>query len=145
MSALFWRRFRRFRTLQATIEAVRGRIASTPGAWNERLQDGESLVIPILDFDLWTEYDDLCGERIVTPGPLQELPIIAAAQSIRFRLDERGAVLKSESLGAAAGEPPPPRHLVFDKPFLILLERRDAAQPYFALWVDNPEVLVPLK
>ena len=76
------------------------------------------------------------------------MPIVLAVQNIRFRLDEHGAILKSE---AADGEevrvrkPKKPRQFIFDKPFLILLERKDAAQPYFALWVDNPELLVPFK
>jgi hypothetical protein len=32
--------------------------------------------------------------------------------------------------------------MVFDKPFLIMLQIRDADAPYFALWVANPELLV---
>jgi len=34
---------------------------------------------------------------------------------------------------------------VFDRPFLILLQRTDAKTPYFALWVDNVELLMPIK
>jgi hypothetical protein len=135
------------KTLQATIETVRTRTASTSlGSWQKQLNEGESLVAPILDFDLLTEYNELCGKPIVTSGPLGGLPVAVAAQSIRFRLDERGAVLKSVAMvGAkAAGPPPSPRKLIFDRPFLILLERRGAAHPYLALWVDNPEVLMPM-
>ena len=33
---------------------------------------------------------------------------------------------------------------VFDKPFLIMLQRKDAEMPYFALWVDNTELLMPI-
>jgi hypothetical protein len=41
-------------------------------------------------------------------------------------------------------EPPPePRRFVFDRPFLIYLQQRQAKQPYFVMWVENPEVLVP--
>jgi hypothetical protein len=133
-------------TLEKTIEAVQSRIASTGlTEWQQRLQPGESVVIPILDFELWKQYDELHGEVITTPGPLEGTPIGAALQSIRFRLDERGAILKSEAAMAACKAGSPPRQLVFDRTFLILLERRDAACPYFALWVDNPELLVPFK
>jgi hypothetical protein len=39
---------------------------------------------------------------------------------------------------------PTPSHvMIFDKPFLIVLERVGATAPYFAMWVDNPELLVP--
>jgi hypothetical protein len=32
--------------------------------------------------------------------------------------------------------------LVFDKPFLVLLKLASSDKPYFAMWVDNSEVLV---
>ena len=100
--------------------------------------------MPILNFDLWQEYAELYGKPITTAGPLQGMPIVLAMQDIRFRLDERGAILKSESAApAACAAPESPRQFIFDKPFLILLERRDASRPYFALWVDNSEPLAP--
>ena len=74
------------------------------------------------------------------------MPIVLAMQSIRFRLDENGAVLKSEAAVKVADKPlKKPRQLIFDKPFLILLERHGAEQAYIALWVDNPELLAPFK
>jgi len=33
--------------------------------------------------------------------------------------------------------------MIFDKPFLVVLRREGAKAPYFALWVDNAELLVP--
>jgi hypothetical protein len=35
--------------------------------------------------------------------------------------------------------------MVFDKPYLLMLERDEADVPYFALWVGNPELLVKVK
>ena len=35
------------------------------------------------------------------------------------------------------------KNLVFDKPFLVMIQRTGASQPYFALWVANAELLVP--
>jgi hypothetical protein len=65
---------------------------------------------------------------------------MVAKQAVRFRLDETGAVLKSETLLAASLTQ---RNLVFDKPFLIYMKRGNAKAPYFALWVGNAELLVP--
>ena len=53
--------------------------------------------------------------------------------------------LRSEShisFGCAA-EAPPPRNrvMIFNKPFLIMLQRSDAKMPYFALWIGNAELL----
>ena len=75
----------------------------------------------------------------------QETMKLAQEAMDRFRLDERGAVLKSEAYHGPVASKGGPRQFIFDKPFLILLEREDAAQPYFALWVDNAELLAPYK
>jgi hypothetical protein len=76
----------------------------------------------------------------------EDLRILSAMQNTRFQLDEKGVRLRSEShltFGCAAQYKPPPSHvMVFDKPFLIMLTRAGAKAPHFALWVDNPEVLV---
>jgi hypothetical protein len=134
-------------TLQGTIKAVQSRVASTIRAQSKQnLTCGESIVVPVLNFDLLQAYGDLCNKSVTTAGPLKGTPFVLAMQSIRFRLDERGAILKSEAGEVkSCDEPEPPRQFVFDKPFLILLERKDAARPYFALWVDNAELLVPFK
>ena len=149
-------------TLQKTIETVRSRIkanwvdpqkAESTEQWKhvaeQSLEGYESVIVPVLNFELLQEYGELVGKTITTPGPRQGMPIVLAIQSIRFRLDENGAALKSEAATkdkkAADGKLKKPRQFIFDKPFLILLERKNAAQPYFALWVDNPELLVPFK
>ena len=47
-----------------------------------------------------------------------------------------------EALLGASNEPPPkPRHFVFDRPFLVWLKQRDGDAPYFALWVENAELM----
>ena len=95
-----------------------------------------------------------CGKHIANfaasrsprPAHCKGLPIVLALQNVRFRLDEHGAILKSEAaMAAEAADRRSLAQFIFDKPFLILLERKDAAQPYFALWVDNPELLAPFE
>ncbi len=134
-------------TLEKTIEAVRSRaVLGDAKEYKSTLGMGETLIVPMLNFDVWKSYNELCGKEITTPGPLQGGPFILALQDIRFRLDERGAILKSEgAMAAKCGAPDQPRQFIFNKPFLILLERRGAERPYFALWVDNAELLVPAK
>jgi hypothetical protein len=132
------------KTLRETVDAVRSRMAGVQSKGHLGME--ESVVIPLLNFDLSQENCELYGKPITTPGPLKATPIILALQDVRFRLDERGAILKSEAIQVKSGcGPGPPRQFIFDKPFLILLERKDAKRPYFALWVDNAELLVPFK
>lgn len=69
-----------------------------------------------------------------------------AVQLIRFQLDDSGAILESDAAVVMLNgdEPPPePRRFVFDRPFLLYLQQRQAKQPYFVMWVENPDVLVP--
>ena len=54
-------------------------------------------------------------------------------------LTRLAAAIAAERVPMTLGE------YIFDKPFLILLERKGAANPYFALWVGNAELLVPFK
>ncbi len=129
------------KTLGETIRAVEERIANVePGS----LQAMEDLLVPVLDFDILREYSELYdrpihGERENVGGT----PIVVGLQSIRFRLDERGSLLKSWTTVAGGLLEESVRRFIFDKPFLILLRRRDAQHPFFALWVGNSELLVP--
>ena len=124
-------------TLAETISAVEKRIHM---AKPDKMVKMEHLYVPVLNFDLLREYSELYEHPIhSTNKSIDGTSIIFAAQSFRFRLDERGAILKSEGIAASGLVE---RNLVFDKPFLIMLKRREAKKPYFALWVGNAELLV---
>jgi hypothetical protein len=136
------------RTLADTIAAVQKRLAV---ATVQPAQLGDVLVVPKINFDLTASFPELLGQRLLStaPGMADDLQILAADQATRFQLDEKGVRLKSEarmSLGCSASAHPRPAHvMVFDKPFLVLMKRRDAVNPYFALWVANAELLVKTK
>jgi hypothetical protein len=106
------------------------------------------LVVPKLNFDVTREYRELEGLQLLptAPGMADDLTLLRATQNMRFQMDEKGVQLRSEShmsFGCSAQISPRPKHeMIFDKPFLILLMRKGAAKPYFALWVANPELLV---
>ncbi|MCE5327371.1 MAG: hypothetical protein LLG01_13265 [Planctomycetaceae bacterium] len=37
---------------------------------------------------------------------------------------------------------PRPRHImIFDAPFLLMMQRADSKRPYYAMWVDNAELM----
>jgi hypothetical protein len=133
-------------TLQATIDAVLKRIAA-----NQPQTAGESdpLAVPKINLDLKKDFDQLEGLKL-NPSPAAKiqtrLTITKAQQLIRFQLNEKGAVLKSEAVMVMKALAMMPSHnLIFDKPFLILMKRADAPQPYFALWIGNASLLIPAK
>jgi len=126
-------------TLAATVNDVLERMAKatpTPAESNDTLQ------IPRFDFDLTCDYDALLDRDLVVKNPAvaKNTRFLVAMQNTRFRMDEGGVILRSES---ELTTPAADRMLVFDKPFLILLKRAEASVPYFALWVGSAELLVP--
>jgi hypothetical protein len=131
-------------TMALTIKDVQTRADTSLG----KTPEAETwMQVPMLDFRLIKDYSELLNKTLQCPNrTLNGQPIVMARQSIQFKFNEEGAKLKSETVVATTGavmaghEPP---QLIFDKPFLILMERKGAANPYFALWVDNPELLVP--
>ena len=70
------------------------------------------------------------------------LGLIFLAFFLRKKTDETGAELESKAIFVSAL---PPRKFIFDKPFLLMLIRQDASMPYFVLWVNNADVLVPFQ
>ena len=78
---------------------------------------------------------------VPNPGPnakiKSKLVIAKAEQLVRFQLNEKGAILKSEAVIAIDGDwranAPNAHQMIFDKPFLILMRQAGAKEPYFAL------------
>jgi hypothetical protein len=136
-------------TLQATIQGVLERVKHSK---NETPDDDDRFAVPKLNFDLRRDFSELEG-LVLAPSPQakikSKLVISKAEQLVRFQLNEKGAILKSEAVigmvGAALSLPVQHRSMIFDKPFLILMKQAKADQPYFALWVGNATLLVPAK
>ncbi len=136
------------KTLALTVKAVSRRVATAEPV-EPRL--GDVLKIPKFNLDITRTFAEIEGKHLVVKNPkvAKDLLILSAIQNIRFQMDEKGVRLKSESnvsFGCSAPYSPERRYvLIFDKPFLLLLQRKDAKFPYFAAWIDNPELLVRAK
>lgn len=131
-----------------TVMAVGSRIARGK---SETAATNDLLVVPRIKLDLTREYSEIEGLTLVPKGTnvAKDLVLMSAVQNTLFEMNEKGVELRSEAhmaFGCAKQMEPVSKHImIFDKPFLILMQRRDAKMPYFALWVDNPEVLIAWK
>jgi len=106
-----------------------------------KLSKDDKLAIPVINFNILKSYDELIDKKLLNAG-FSEYIIAKALQSIKFRLDEKGAVLKSEAkIGLKQASSNKPKMLVFNEPFLLYLKEKDADYPYFAMWVNNTELL----
>ncbi|MBU8921826.1 MAG: hypothetical protein KOO63_08400 [Bacteroidales bacterium] len=126
-------------TLLETFEDVEWRIANGSPA---RMRDGDVLIVPILDVDIRHSYDQLLGLYLLNYD-FKSYFVAEARQDIRFKLDNKGTSLDSQSLlvlkkGGISG-----KSLIFSKPFMIYLRKKGGHYPYFAIWVGNEDVMVP--
>jgi hypothetical protein len=120
--------------------------------WRYSLLDIDKVVIPTFRFNIENNYDEL-EERDFFAGQ-EPFRLVKAYQRTAFMLNKDGAELESyaEAEAAAAAAPedeeveketPKAKHLVFDKPFYIMLQRTDSGNPYLAIRVENTELMVP--
>lgn len=123
-------------TLGATVD----RALAFTKAKGQRLRPPDTLQIPVLDFDITHEFKRIRGT--VQNDKHRGKPIASALQTIRFRLDHKGVELRTRfgAVGAKA-RPTPPRELIFDRPYLVLLQEGQAKRPYLAAWMAQPELM----
>lgn len=109
-----------------------------------KLRRVDTLIVPDVLYKLTHHFDELLGKQIGNmPGATI---IIEAMQRIDFTLSRTGVILRSEArMGTSTTKSrdiDEPRHLHFDRPFLICVKKRDAdAVPFFLMWVDNAELM----
>jgi hypothetical protein len=103
----------------------------------QKVGPNDVLLVPNLFWQLSHHFSELEGKKF-TNAKLKGQQLDVAQQDILFRLDRSGAELKSESKMLCS---PIPTYFVLDRPYLIFLRQRGAQAPYFAMWVDNSELL----
>ena len=101
----------------------------------------DMLRIPFIKVNAEINYDELCGREIIN----SEYYIKQALQTIDFELNNIGGSVKSEAVIDATQKAitKNARKMIFDSDFVLYLKEENKEQPYFALKVDNTDVLVP--
>ncbi len=105
------------------------------------------MVIPKFNFNIETNYSKLEGAYFNANNRIFQVEY--AKQRTAFLLDESGAEIESEAEIEVTSEAieeelekPKPKKMIFNIPFLILLKRTDAKNPYFGLWTTNSELMM---
>jgi hypothetical protein len=103
-------------------------------------QENDILKIPFIQVNDEINYDELCGRYIKGT----DWYISQALQTIDFELNNYGGSVKSEALIEALKQAVSDkgREFVFNDDFILYLKEENKEQPYFALKVDNTDVLV---
>jgi hypothetical protein len=131
-------------TLAETIQDVRDKIKSFSTGMDREsfeffrtFETSERLLVPNVNFEIDHEFRELRGANFENTA-MAGYSVEAALQNIQFRLDRSGAELESEAAMPCAAIP---RYFFVKGPFLVYLQRRDTQRPFFAVWVDNAELL----
>ncbi len=142
-------RMPRCNTLGEAAKALQDRIAVSKNDPNytarRGLQYGDTLIVPDVLYKLTHHFDELLNKHLGNQK-WGDYFFFEAMQKIDFTLSRTGVVLRSEARLTAASKAPTrePRHLHFDRPFLICVQKREPnATPFFLMWVDNAELMKP--
>lgn len=137
-------------TLAATIDGVQQRSARALKEFPDRdlsdseireLEDNKTigpddyLSVPEMCWHITHHFAELEGKQLLNTGDV----IVDARQDLDFTLDRNGVQLASTA--AEAVRQGIPRRLLCTHPFLLYLTRRGSDTPFFAMWVDNAELL----
>jgi hypothetical protein len=101
---------------------------------------GDIVIVPDVLYKLTHQFTELKG-RAIGNSKLPGYFILEAKQMIDFSLSRTGVILKSEAEFTVAALAQP-RHLYFNKPFLIYVKKRQGGtNPFFVMWLDNAELM----
>jgi hypothetical protein len=140
-------------TLAVTLSKLDERMAGTPIF---SLRSSATLLVPNADWRVEHDFTELEGEdkvflnaamtRDEAGNPIEFLA--KYFQFIEFKMDRMGASVCSGAYlatgllnGHEHDEDTNPDHYHFDRPFLIVMKKRDSKHPCFVMWVDNAELL----
>lgn len=117
---------------------------SLRASWKFALNDIDIFSIPIIKFNIETNYSDIQRQSFTSRGKLHHVE--EAFQRTGFILNENGAVVESETYAvtdSSGAEPVKilPKKMIFDKPFFIIIKRAKSDNPYFVMYVQNTELL----
>ncbi len=104
------------------------------------IEKEQKLSKPIIKVNDEINYDELCGREIKN----SKYYIKQALQTIDFELNNVGGSVKSEAVIDATNKAiiKNSRKMILDSDFILYLKEENKQQPYFALKVDNTDILV---
>jgi len=99
----------------------------------------ERLAVPEMRWEIDHHFTEFEGrDKALRNAKWQHTYIRHAFQQVRFQMDRSGVALASDASVCVAAMA---RDFSFTRPFLLVLRRRGADEPFFVMWVDNAELL----
>ena len=108
---------------------------------SKMFEETDKILIPFIKIYDEVNYDDLCGKYIKETNKMY---IKQALQTIDFELNNVGGSVKSEAIIEVPQSVSldVEREMIFNNNFVLFLKEGGKKQPYFALMVDDENVLI---
>lgn len=109
---------------------------------NSEFSENDSFKMPVIDFNVKREYDELANKVFLTYDN-NEAKIIKAIQTITFSINSKGGKVKSEAaidMKDYSAEKPikkEKRKFYLDNTFSLFLKEKDKENPYLAVKIDD--------
>lgn len=134
-----------FREVEKKIQSGIAEKTLEKNLWKYSYLREDKLAIPVLQYTIKNTYSEVEGQDFVTYRNAAHF-VAEAYQQISFCLNQNGVAVSdfsrvsidSMSLFPKAK----PKSFVFDKPFFFMLKRKDASYPYYAMYINNTELMI---
>ncbi len=107
------------------------------------IRDNDLFEMPKLHLDYSRNYGEVIKKYLANKG-FEDYSIEIMSEKIKFDMDEKGARVENEAVSqwkAYSSSVPKGRHFIFDKPFWVVMKRKNSQNPYFILGVNNVELM----
>ncbi len=129
--------------VQSAIEKGAEEWKKDDNRWKYSIGEEDEITIPLIRFHLQARYKELINQTPNVKGVTHK--ILEAMQATAFVLDKDGVILESDAVivdsAAAVMDDIPVKYLHFDEPFLVILKKKQAENPYFIMKVANAELM----
>ncbi|MGO9555697.1 MAG: hypothetical protein ACLP2U_11790 [Syntrophobacteraceae bacterium] len=125
-------------------EAVVSQIAKYGRGGFPNMGGSDRFEMPKLHLQHHRDYNELVNKPFSNRG-FEGYSIAMMFENIKFDMDQKGARVENEAvMGGRGGRPAKPvnvRRFILDKPFWVVMKRKDSQYPYFLLGVENTELM----
>lgn len=111
------------------------------------ISDDDQFEMPNLHLDHRHDYMELTGKFLANKG-FEDYFIAQMFEKIKFDMDHKGARVESEAViigPTAMPSLPKVKRFILDKPFWVVMKRKNSQHPYFVLGVKNTELMEKIK
>lgn len=102
---------------------------------------------PSISLSHFREYNELIYKNLLNKG-FESYQIQKMFENIKFDMDEKGARVENEAVIVLAKsiqfDDEKPRKFILDKPYWVIMKRKDSQNPYFILGINNTNLMSEL-